>query len=115
MLNSDGFEVDLYDPFFFPNQDIFTKQYDFITCTETVEHFFNPCEEFKTLDKLLLPGGWLGVMTDFITTEDAFDRWYYRRDPTHVVFYSEKTFEVIADQRGWNCEIPSKNIVLFNK
>ena len=115
MLKSDGFEVDLYDPFFFPNQDIFTKQYDFITCTETVEHFFNPCEEFKTLDKLLLPGGWLGVMTDFITTEDAFDRWYYRRDPTHVVFYSEKTFEVIADQRGWNCEIPSKNIVLFNK
>jgi hypothetical protein len=54
-------------------------------------------------------------MTDFITTEDAFDRWYYRRDPTHVVFYSEKTFEVIADQRGWSCEIPSKNIVLFNK
>ena len=54
-------------------------------------------------------------MTDFITTEDAFDRWYYRRDPTHVVFYSEKTFEVIADQRGWNCEIPSKNIVLFKK
>ena len=54
MLKSDGFEVDLYDPFFFPNQDIFTKQYDFITCTETVEHFFNPCEEFKTLDKLLL-------------------------------------------------------------
>jgi len=25
------------------------------------------------------------------------------------------TFEVIASQRGWSCEIPSKNIVLFKK
>ena len=26
-----------------------------------------------------------------------------------------KTFEVIAKQRDWNCEIIAKDVVLFNK
>ena len=29
----------------------FLKQYDFITCTETAEHFFNPNKEFKITNK----------------------------------------------------------------
>ena len=115
ILTKDGFDVDLYDPYFFPNESIFLKKYDFITCTETAEHFFEPAKEFKTFDKLLNKGGWLGVMTNTLTTDDAFDSWYYRRDPTHVVFYAEKTFEVIAMQRGWNCEIVTKDVVLFYK
>ena len=115
MLVMNGFEVDLYDPFFFPNQDIFSKQYNFITCTETAEHFHKPFEEFKKLDNLLLEGGYLGVMTSFLTEDEAFEKWYYRRDPTHVTFYSEKTFEVIAHQRNWNFEIVSKDIVIFRK
>jgi hypothetical protein len=35
--------------------------------------------------------------------------------PTHVVFYAEKTFEVIAKQRDWECEIVTKDVVLFYK
>ena len=115
ILTKDGFDVDLYDPYFFPNESIFLKKYDFITCTETAEHFFEPAKEFKTFDKLLNKSGWLGVMTNTLTTDDAFDSWYYRRDPTHVVFYAEKAFEVIAMQRGWNCEIVTKDVVLFYK
>lgn len=111
----DKYLMDLYDPFFFPNKEIFSKTYDFITCTETAEHFFNPNKEFDLLDTLLKKDGWLGVMTCFLTTNEAFDSWYYRRDPTHVVFYAEKTFEVIAKQRDWNCEIIAKDVVLFNK
>ena len=111
----DKYLIDLYDPFFFPNKEIFSKTYDFITCTETAEHFFNPNKEFDLLDTLLKKDGWLGVMTCFLTTNEAFDSWYYRRDPTHVVFYAEKTFEVIAKQRDWNCEIIAKDVVLFNK
>ena len=107
--------IDLYDPFFFPNKEIFSKTYDFITCTETAEHFFNPKKEFDLINTLLKKDGWLGVMTCFLTSHDAFDSWHYRRDPTHVVFYAEKTFEVIAKQRDWNCEIIAKDVVLFNK
>jgi len=64
---------------------------------------------------LLKKDGWLGVMTCFLTSYDAFDSWHYRRDPTHVVFYAEETFQVIAQQRGWHCEIIAKDVVLFNK
>ena len=89
--------MDIYDPFFFPNLDVFSKKYEFITCTETAEHFYDPHKEFINIDDMLLNNGWVGLMT------------------THVVFYSEKTFEVIADQRNWSYEIISKNVVLFNK
>ena len=115
ILTKDNFKIDLYDPFFFPNKDIFSKTYDFITCTETAEHFFNPNREFKTLDSILAPGGWLGIMTTFLTEDKSFESWHYRRDPTHVVFYGVKTFEVIAEQNNWQLEIPSKDIALFCK
>ena len=115
MLKKDEYSIDLYDPFFFPNKEIFKKKYDFITCTETAEHFFNPKKEFDLINSLLNKGGWLGVMTSFLTTNEAFDSWYYRRDPTHVVFYAEETFGVIAQQRNWHCEIITKDVVLFNK
>ena len=114
-MKKDGFEVFLYDPFFYPDKDVLTKQYDFITCTETVEHFHNPWKEFNTLNTILKPNGWLGVMTSFLTTDVMFENWYYRRDPTHVTFYSEKTFQVIASQRNWICEIKSKDIALLKK
>jgi|TARA_Y200000002_G_scaffold41269_1_gene30017 SAM-dependent methyltransferase len=115
ILKKDGFNVSLYDPFFYPNKDVLTKQYDFITCTETVEHFHNPWNEFNTLNALLKPNGWLGIMTSFLTSDEMFENWYYRRDPTHVTFYCEKTFEVIASQRNWICEIRSKDIALIRK
>ena len=110
-----GFEIDLYDPFFYPNKEIFTRQYNFITCTETAEHFFNPYYEFKNLDSLLLSGGWLGVMTTFLTEDKFFENWYYRRDPTHVVFYAKKTLEIIAEQNNWEFETPTKDVALFYK
>ena len=115
MLRIDGYKVELYDPFFFPNKNIFLKKFQFITCSEVVEHFFNPYEEFNKIDNILDNNGWFGVMTSFITEDHLFKDWYYRRDPTHVVFYKEQTFEVIAKQRNWNLIIPCKNIALFNK
>ena len=115
MFKEDGYSIDLYDPFFYPNKEVFSNKYNFITCTETAEHFFNPNREFKTLDSILAPGGWLGVMTTFLTEDKSFENWYYRRDPTHVVFYAEKTFEVIAEQNNWQLEIPAKAIALFCK
>ena len=54
-------------------------------------------------------------MTSFLTSDEMFENWYYRRDPTHVTFYCEKTFQVIASQRNWKCEIKSKDIVLLQK
>ena len=104
-----------YDPFFFPDKKIFLKQFDFVTCSETAEHFHNPNYEFKTLDKMLKPSGVLGIMTNFLTKELVFKNWFYNKDPTHVVFYSPTTFEIIAKQRGWRIQFLDVNIVIFKK
>ena len=54
-------------------------------------------------------------MTNFYDDSINFKDWYYRKDPTHVVFYKEKTFEFIASMMSWKIEIPTKNVVLFKK
>ena len=115
ILKSYGFKVELYDPFFFPNKDVFLKKYKFITCSEVVEHFFNPNEEFDKINNLLDNNSWFGVMTKFLPKDEMFENWYYRRDPTHVVFYKKQTFQLIGFQRNWEVFFPSESIVLFHK
>ena len=115
MFKEDGYIIDLYDPYFFPDVSCLNKKYDFITCTETVEHFYSPNKEFHTLNSLLEVGGWLGIMTNFYDDSINFNDWYYRKDPTHVVFYTEETFKFIASMMSWRIEIPTKNVVLFKK
>lgn len=115
MLREAGHEVALYDPCFRPDRAPLSETYDFITCTETAEHFHRPAEEFDRLGRLLKPGGWLGVMTCFQTEDARFANWHYRKDPTHVVFYREATLRQIAASRGWHCEIPVKDVAIFRK
>ena len=115
MLEEEGYEMRKYDPFFYPDKTIFSTQFDFITCSETVEHFYDPFTEFALLDIMLNPSGILGIMTDFLVEDALFENWYYRRDPTHVVFYAKTTFQIIAKRRGWICTFPDNNIALLIK
>jgi ribosomal protein L37AE/L43A len=115
MLTEAGQRVVIFDPLFFPDPAVLKRRYQFITCTEVVEHFHRPAAEFARLDRLLEPGGWLAIMTTFQTDDRAFADWHYRRDPTHVVFYREATFHTIARRFGWRCEVPGANVVLLQK
>lgn len=115
MLREAGHSVELFDPCFHPNQRSLTGPYDFITCTEAAEHFHNPAAEFRKLDRLLKPGGWLGLMTCFQNDDARFAGWYYRRDPTHVVFFREATFRCVANEYRWSCEFPCHNVALIRK
>jgi len=115
MLEEQGHPMQLYDPFFFRDDSVLQRHYDFITCTETAEHFHRPNLEFKRLDALLRPGGWLGVMTRFQTDDARFAGWHYRRDPTHVVFYRQATMRWIAHRFGWEVEMFPPSVTLFCK
>lgn len=115
MLEERGHTVALYDHFFYPDADTLEQAYDFITCTEVVEHLFRPAEVFRLLNQMLRPGGWLAIMTCFQTDDARFEHWHYRRDPTHVVFYREQTFTWLARHYGWQLEIPAKDVVLIRK
>ncbi|MFN3627775.1 MAG: class I SAM-dependent methyltransferase [Parvibaculum sp.] len=115
LLTEAGHHVRLYDPLFCPDDDALSQQYDFITCTEVIEHFHNPAIEFRRFDRLLRPGGWLGLMTCFQTDDKRFADWWYRKDPTHVVFYRETTLCFLAAHHGWSCVIPRKDVALMHK
>lgn len=115
MLREAGHRMTLYDPFFHPNPAALHSRYDFVTCSETAEHFHRPADEFDRLNRLLRPGGWLAVMTCFQTDDARFAHWHYRHDPTHVVFYREETMRHLASSRGWSCTIPVKDVALMRK
>lgn len=110
-----GHDVALYDPHYAPDASVLARTYDFVTCTETIEHFAAPGDDFATLVRLLKPDGWLALMTCFQTDDARFERWHYRRDPTHVVFYKEHTLRRLAAQHGLHCEIPVKDVALMRR
>ena len=87
MLEEIGHKIYVYDPFFFPIHENLSKKYDFICCTETIEHFHDPYKEFYNFNELIINKGVIGLMTNFYTDDNLFVDWYYRKDPTHVVFY----------------------------
>ncbi|MDT8409537.1 MAG: class I SAM-dependent methyltransferase [Wenzhouxiangellaceae bacterium] len=115
MLTEAGHELKLWDPIYQPDRSVFERRYDFISCTEVVEHMHEPAVEFARIDTLLKPGGWLAIMTQFQTDDARFERWHYRRDPTHVIFYREQTFGWLAEKLGWTLEVPERNVVLMQK
>ena len=115
MLREKGYHMFNYDPFFHPKKSNLLKKYDFISCSETVEHFHNPFYEFTRFNELLNDGGIIGIMTNFHSKENIFENWYYIKDPTHVVFYSKNTFLIIAKMFKWDCEFLNNNLVFFKK
>ncbi|MGB1203302.1 MAG: class I SAM-dependent methyltransferase [Alloalcanivorax venustensis] len=86
MLEERGHPMQIYDPIYAPDPAVLDQQYDFVTCTEVLEHLHWPEREWRRFAALVKPGGWLGVMTRFLTDDGHFPRWHYRRDPTHVCF-----------------------------
>ncbi|MGK7296153.1 MAG: class I SAM-dependent methyltransferase [Candidatus Wenzhouxiangella sp. M2_3B_020] len=115
MVRASGRRMAVWDPIYQPDTVVLESTYDFVTCTEVVEHMHRPAEEFRCIARLLRPGGWLGIMTRFQTDDARFVDWHYRRDPTHVVFYREDTLRCIAARFGWTIEIPRTGVALLQK
>ncbi len=113
MLEERGYSVALYDPFFAPDRTALARTYDFVTCTETAEHFRTPLEEFERLASLLGSGGVLGLMTEVLKDDEALEGWWYLRDPTHVSFYRVSTLSWLARRFGWSMRSVHRNVTLF--
>ncbi|MBE9547354.1 MAG: class I SAM-dependent methyltransferase [Proteobacteria bacterium] len=115
MFEEIGHSMSLYDHFYAREPSVLEKQYDFITATEVVEHLHNPRMELDRLWSCLKPGGSLGVMTKLSTGREAFARWHYKDDVTHVCFFSKSTFEWLAAQ--WQAELvfADKDVIIFYK
>ena len=95
-LEERGHQMAVYDPLFAADASVLRWQYDFVTCTEVVEHFHQPAKEFELLARLVRPNGLLAIMTGLLHDRIDFHKWHYRRDPTHVSFYRAQTFQFIG-------------------
>lgn len=101
-----------YDPLFFADDDLLHDQYDFLTCSEVIEHVHDPATMLANFGTLVRPGGTIAIMTRFYVVDTPFDQWWYRRDPTHVCFFNEDTMRWIAGRFGWDLRL-LPNIALF--
>lgn len=117
LMQKRGARVACYDKFYAPNEAVLNEKFDAITSTEVFEHLENPKETLARLAEHLKEGGYLALMTLFHTNDDAmFWKWWYRRDPTHITFYTPKTLEVLAEKCGLKLmKHDGKRIALLQK
>lgn len=114
VLRDNHFKVETYDPFFHNNPALLQQKYDYIACCEVMEHFHRPDTEFKLLRSLLKPDGKLFCMTKIYQNNTDFKRWYYKDDPTHVFFYSEKSLHYIKATFGFTDLEISGDLIIFS-
>lgn len=115
MLAEAGCDVQLYDIFYQPDRGPLQDSYQFITATEVVEHLQHPGRELARLWQMLEPGGYLGVMTKLVIDADAFAKWHYKNDPTHICFFSDETWRWWARAAGAELERFGADVVLLRK
>jgi 2-polyprenyl-3-methyl-5-hydroxy-6-metoxy-1,4-benzoquinol methylase len=113
MFAEQGYQMDLFDKFYANNAAVFDKQYDFITATEVLEHLSAPSVELNRLFASLKKGGILAVMTQMLTQKVDFATWYYKNDPTHICFFSQKTMRYVAKTQEVKVTFFADNVVLF--
>ena len=115
ILKEAGHQVALHDPFYHPNPTALKATYDFITATEVLEHLHHPQRDLEAIWNCLRQSGWLGLMTKRARDREAFAKWHYKQDPTHVCFWSDTSFQWLADHWNARLELIEPDVALFRK
>lgn len=112
LLSEKGFLMSQYDVFYAPERGVRENKYDFVVSAETVEHFENPFDEWHRIINLV-PCGMVAIMTKMVSDLEAFKKWRYINDITHVCFYSRDTFKWIGRKFGIPVRFPAKDVVFY--
>lgn len=116
LLRQQGYTMDTWDPDFAPEMPRAPDGgWDFVTCTEVLEHLHAPMKSLRTMLDALRPDGRLAVMTEWPPVASRFRRWHYRRDPTHVAFYGPASLHWIAERLDCTLALPARDIALFTR
>lgn len=114
VLLESGYTIQNFDPFFANKPELLSQQYNYISSCEVIEHFYEPKKEFILLKSMLKKGAKLYLMTELYNDSMEFGPWYYKNDPTHVFFYTKKTFEWIAKEFDLTLQTCEKRFVIFS-
>ena len=115
MFEEAGYEMKIYDHFYAKDEEVLEQRYDFITSTEVVEHLYKPKVILDKLWSMVNEKGLVCLLTQLYPEKEAFVKWYYKNDPTHVCFFSLETMQYLADEWQADLEVVSKDVFIFNK
>ncbi|MBN2407050.1 MAG: class I SAM-dependent methyltransferase [Elusimicrobia bacterium] len=117
LLYGMGITTDVYDRLFFPEKVYSGRKYDLITALEVMEHLEHPMDVFGLLSGLLNSTGILAATTlTYPADIGEFENWWYRRDITHISFYSGSTLEYMSAGHGMRIRFSDgKRVHIFEK
>ncbi|HXH32497.1 MAG TPA: class I SAM-dependent methyltransferase [Bacteriovoracaceae bacterium] len=97
LFEAHGIEMDSYDLYFHPTETVWKKNYNFIILSEVIEHLSDPTGVMRRLKKNLRFRGKFFIKTKLYPSHpEAFAQWYYKRDMTHVQFFSGESLYQLA-------------------
>lgn len=97
-----GWLATSYDPIFFPEESVLDERAHVVSLVEAIEHLHWPMRDLDRYAACVEPGGLFAVRTAVWTGEaEDFDRWWYRRDETHVQFLTPLTVEFLVEALGF--------------
>ena len=69
--------------------------------SEVIEHLREPSIELEKINELLNPDGILFVKTKLLPgTLKEFENWFYKRDMTHIQFFSNESLSAFSALLG---------------
>lgn len=132
-LNHKIVDTNNYDFYYHKNETLLSNtNYNLITSFEVFEHLRNPINELNKIVAILEYDGFLVIETQLLDNiseykfnnsielidveklKNSFGNWWYKNDITHINFYSNRTFEVLANKLNLKI-IPIKEIKDVNK
>jgi 2-polyprenyl-3-methyl-5-hydroxy-6-metoxy-1,4-benzoquinol methylase len=89
---------------------------------EVIEHLPNLSQELKEIDRFLADDG-IMLFTTILTNSfidsanavDVFKGWWYKDDPTHVSFFSNKSIFKLAEIERYSADIYGDQLFVLKR
>lgn len=115
ILNEQGHRVKSYDPFFHPQHDLLENHYEMVWMSEVWEHLSEPKVYLDWLVNHLDSNGFWILRTALRVEDSEFNNWYYKNDPTHIIFASTETFKWLTKNYPFKIVEVNSPYVLLKK
>jgi len=103
LLERSGFRTHQYDPFYADDADWLKHTYQGVFAVEVMEHVSSPLGVLSQIHSRLMKGGFLMIRTELKpASAEKFRKWWYKDDPTHVMFYSLKSWQCLCRRTGFS-------------
>lgn len=104
-----------FDPYFKNDINIYSKKWNYVISTEVIEHLKNPYKVIEKIWNTITNNGYLFLMTQLYNNEIEFKSWYYKGDPTHIVFFTKDSFKWLGNKLDAEVKFIDKDIIILKK